>query len=262
MRDLAAKPRQRNDATPAKNRVGVCGSKPNKHTYRIDPQALQPRRVKPPTATKLASGRLVWLSQDPIGETGGVNLYGYVGSDPVNGWDPLGLVELNLFPEGDDVLHPGADLTDTNFYDVASHAEPNRFLYHGDWHSASDLADLMIQSGYDGKKDVLLIACRAGVKGDDGSTLGKKLQRELRSKLKNQDITVWAPTSYVWLNNVTGFTGVFGKDPNDPSKKNLKDAGRFVDGNSNIERCNFDQDQVSKSMTAISNFLNRAIFRH
>ena len=32
-----------------------------------------------------------WLSRDPIGENGGVNLYGFVGNDGVNEWDLLGL---------------------------------------------------------------------------------------------------------------------------------------------------------------------------
>src|SRR5438105_1139205 len=32
-----------------------------------------------------------FLSRDPIGETGGFNLYGYCGNDPVNRNDPLGL---------------------------------------------------------------------------------------------------------------------------------------------------------------------------
>ena len=32
-----------------------------------------------------------WLSRDPIGEEGGINLYGYVGNNPVNWVDPLGL---------------------------------------------------------------------------------------------------------------------------------------------------------------------------
>lgn len=32
-----------------------------------------------------------WLNRDPIGEAGGINLYGYVGNDPVNKIDPFGL---------------------------------------------------------------------------------------------------------------------------------------------------------------------------
>jgi uncharacterized protein RhaS with RHS repeats len=32
-----------------------------------------------------------WLNRDPIGEAGGINLFGYVGNDPVNQIDPLGL---------------------------------------------------------------------------------------------------------------------------------------------------------------------------
>jgi RHS repeat-associated protein len=32
-----------------------------------------------------------WLSRDPIGERGGLNLYGYVGNQPINFRDPLGL---------------------------------------------------------------------------------------------------------------------------------------------------------------------------
>jgi RHS repeat-associated protein len=32
-----------------------------------------------------------WLSEDPIQENGGINLYGYVGNEPIGGIDPLGL---------------------------------------------------------------------------------------------------------------------------------------------------------------------------
>jgi len=36
----------------------------------------------------LANGR--WLTRDPIGYAGGVNLYGYCGNDPGNRWDANG----------------------------------------------------------------------------------------------------------------------------------------------------------------------------
>jgi RHS repeat-associated protein len=57
-----------NDALPAKT-TGVTD-----YTYRwLDP----------------LTGR--WKSRDPIGEEGGMNLYGFVGNDGVNVWDYLGL---------------------------------------------------------------------------------------------------------------------------------------------------------------------------
>jgi RHS repeat-associated protein len=36
-----------------------------------------------------------WLNEDPLGEAGGINLYGFVGNNPVNAVDPYGL-ELRL----------------------------------------------------------------------------------------------------------------------------------------------------------------------
>jgi RHS repeat-associated protein len=41
---------------------------------------------------KTASGRPKWLSRDPLGEFGGVNLYGYVANNSLNWTDPFGLV--------------------------------------------------------------------------------------------------------------------------------------------------------------------------
>jgi len=33
-----------------------------------------------------------WPSRDPIGEEGGINLYGFVNNDPANGWDLFGMI--------------------------------------------------------------------------------------------------------------------------------------------------------------------------
>jgi hypothetical protein len=40
---------------------------------------------------RLVASVLDRMSRDPIGEQGGINLYGYVGNDPVNAIDPGGL---------------------------------------------------------------------------------------------------------------------------------------------------------------------------
>ena len=42
-----------------------------------------------------ASGRPFWPNRDPIEELGGLNLYGFVGNNPVEKWDALGLVIIN-----------------------------------------------------------------------------------------------------------------------------------------------------------------------
>jgi len=36
-----------------------------------------------------------WISRDPIGEAGGLNLYGYVSNNPISLFDPLGLAEFS-----------------------------------------------------------------------------------------------------------------------------------------------------------------------
>lgn len=54
------------------------------YLHRLSGLLLAPYRAYDPTL-----GR--WLSEDPIGEAGGPNLYAYVGGNPVNYRDPLGL---------------------------------------------------------------------------------------------------------------------------------------------------------------------------
>jgi RHS repeat-associated protein len=42
-----------------------------------------------------------WLSRDPIAENGGLNLYAYVGNNPINYWDRLGLAPGDPFSSAD-----------------------------------------------------------------------------------------------------------------------------------------------------------------
>lgn len=104
MIDLTASPRPAQSSRPPRKLAsGSSRSNSNRHAYRIDPQALQPRRKNRPAATTTAPGVSVygyryyapdtgrWASRDPIGERGGINLYGFVGNDPVGRIDKYGL---------------------------------------------------------------------------------------------------------------------------------------------------------------------------
>ena len=44
----------------------------------------------------------LWLNQDPIEEKGGLNLYGFVGNNPVSKCDKLGMVQYMNVKEIDD----------------------------------------------------------------------------------------------------------------------------------------------------------------
>jgi len=45
-----------------------------------------------------------WISRDPLGEAGGLNLYGYVGNNPIILLDPLGLQAIIHFNNGPDQI--------------------------------------------------------------------------------------------------------------------------------------------------------------
>lgn len=47
-----------------------------------------------------------WLSRDPIGENGGINLYGYVANDPINAFDPDGL-DVRYLNDSGAASYPG-----------------------------------------------------------------------------------------------------------------------------------------------------------
>ena len=62
-----------------------------------------------------------WLNQDPIGENGGINLYRFVGNDPLNRIDPLGLY-------GNPVSGPNGPVGPSSPYDLGQ-GYANGYLY-------------------------------------------------------------------------------------------------------------------------------------
>ena len=89
---LAASGRRRppQRAAPKNSRRGFFGTPSGRTLARRH----LPHRTAPgyrACGYKTASGRPKWLNADPFGLAGGINLYGYVGNNPIGGIDPLGL---------------------------------------------------------------------------------------------------------------------------------------------------------------------------
>jgi RHS repeat-associated protein len=79
-------------------------------------------------AYDLNAGR--WLSRDPIGENGGVNLYEYVDSSPIDNLDPSGLrTETRLVP----LYKTTATKDYTTFYDLTEGGGCYRHFFNHHW---------------------------------------------------------------------------------------------------------------------------------
>jgi RHS repeat-associated protein len=78
-----------------------------------------------------------WLNQDPIGERGGINLYRFCGNDPIDLYDPLGL----LFGQGGDAEQNPAGVngpTSTSYSTPLPGYTPPPQPYTGPWIGPGD----------------------------------------------------------------------------------------------------------------------------
>jgi RHS repeat-associated protein len=142
-----------------------------------------------------------YVSADPIGFCGGMNLYGYVGGDPVNWVDPWGLVNINLLPKGS----PGYDTAEKynspdGRFTVQGHGDSNPpSIYGPDGKSISPqvLADrIKGDKNYTPGQGVELVSCETGKGGDN--SYAKQLAKALGD-------TVWAPTDVVHVVTTTNY---------------------------------------------------------
>jgi len=84
---------RKSDPRP-KNRVVGLGGFTYSCTWSTWSQTPELHQEIETQSTTTVSGVFCWLSKDPIGLSGGLNLYAYCANDPVNRRDPLGLDDL------------------------------------------------------------------------------------------------------------------------------------------------------------------------
>lgn len=81
---------RKKSVSPSENRVGDFFSISITCAGQNHFQALEPHQTFSTTSTTTVSGVVYWLSKDPIGISGGFNLYEAFGSNPVYYRDPFG----------------------------------------------------------------------------------------------------------------------------------------------------------------------------
>jgi RHS repeat-associated protein len=136
-----------------------------------------------------------WISEDPIREFGGINLYQFCGNNPVNSIDVDGWVDMNLFPPNEPIRRYAdkAKTTDGAF-SVGMHGSPTALFDATKKELAiSDLAQQILRSPiYKPGQTVSLASCNAGRGGSNSNA--QKLANELTKKT-GIETTVKGPDS-------------------------------------------------------------------
>jgi RHS repeat-associated protein len=134
-----------------------------------------------------------WMTRDPLGEAGGINLYGFVGGNPVNWVDLFGLeVNLNLFNQNEFVLYTSAQNipSDANFYLIASHGSAQSIYFNGRSWTADQFADYLLNNtDYSPGTPIRLLGCNMGK--------GKNPFAEQLSKILG--VQVEGAIDYMWF---------------------------------------------------------------
>ena len=193
-----------------------------------------------------ATGR--YTQSDFIGLAGGNSTYGYVGSSPLAGIDPLGLKQVFWFNEDDhnflkEAMQFADDLNSCLVYAHGSDRSVKKFYKEGALGNGKALALALIAAGCTPGQPVFLYSCNTG-KGDD--SIAQELSNteiEINGRKVRPFTRVTAPTRYIGYTDEPavnvgrhGPTTIVGRtyfeDGRDPVP-NYSDVGymrEFVDG--------------------------------
>lgn len=162
------------------------------------------------------SGIFCWLSNDPIGIMGGLNQYAFVGDNPVNRVDPLGLVDLNLFPTNQLIyIYANATFLTNGSFSVGAHGNACMIVNAtGAPLTASNLAgQILACPNYSAGQSVTLGSCNTGKKiwrwWNPFSWFRRPFASHLSGALTTQSgqpTIVIAPNTYLWFDNAGNMT--------------------------------------------------------
>lgn len=137
-----------------------------------------------------------FISEDPMGFAGGSeNFYGYVNDAPQDGWDPLGLVNMDLFPPGSLAYQYAANIPDAfGMYIVAGHGWSSAMYVDGANLYPSELAQqIKSDFGYQSGEPVTLVSCHTGLSPGYGEpSFAQYLANDLNAP-------VTAPDNWAWI---------------------------------------------------------------
>jgi RHS repeat-associated protein len=135
-----------------------------------------------------------WLRRDPIGENGGLNLYGMVGNNPASFVDLLGLALYAFDGTNNDGGRDSKKGSETNVYILQSIYEGNRSYLEGVGTNDGLLNPLGLAFGAGGQTRVknMLAAAKGFIEGGDtvadiiGFSRGAAQARDFANKLKEE----------------------------------------------------------------------------
>ena len=143
-------------------------------------------------------------------------MYDYVGNDPMNAFDPLGLCDADLMKPG-----KGTGLETFNpkgVYSVLADGSPTSII--GPANDSLEITPqqlahfILNQPGYTPGTPVLLFMCNTGA---PGGTFAAGVSSELGSQ-SGVSTTVIAPSTPAWFNQ-SGFIGAFDEEPWNPGTR-------------------------------------------
>jgi RHS repeat-associated protein len=122
-----------------------------------------------------------WLSADPIGEAGGINLYGYVGNDPINGLDPYGLYDFYEFM--DDASNFSAGVGDNLSFGLTGAIRESLPGIYGDNGGVDKCSGAYGAGEWTGTGLALVTGAAGGIKAAGAKAAGKEFSHWIPNRM-------------------------------------------------------------------------------